>query len=772
MSGIIRGYTYDIFISYRQKDNKYDGWVTEFVKHLKGELESTFKEEINVYFDLNSHDGLPETRDDASHKEKLKCLIFIPVISRTYCDPRSFAWEHEFRTFIEQASKDQFGLKVRLPNGNIANRVLPVRIHDLDIADTKLCESLLGGVLRGVEFIYKSPGVNRPLRFKEESPGDNLNKTFYRDQINKVSLAVKEIILGLQMGTDLAVENKVTIDEQTEESSVEDRRLEVKEYPKPAGHKLQSGLGIAMLLVIIATIAYPKIFNRKGLKNPEYSVDRISVAVMPFQNMTNDTVWNAWQEGIQDNLITYLSNYSDNLEVRQTESINIHFRNKGINNYSFTPSEASSVSQRLNTGVFLYGAIKKAGSTIRISAQLFDSDSEEIIGAFQLEDTSGVEILSIIDSLSVLIRDFLVISVLTKDMDQGFDPFISTGSSEAYRDHIYGFRAFFYKGDYNSARKWFLRALDNDSNSVIAQVMISYTYGGEEMYNEAKKWSLKAYINRDRATLRQIPFIDLNYATYFETPEEEINYVKQLLELNNQFPYFYFRLGLSQNTLFQYAEAITCFERSLAIYKKWNLKPGWIQYYSHLGYAYHKSGQYKKEKKLYKKAEHDFPDDPFLIHRQAVLAFNDGDSVAADKFTDRYLSVRKNNLAPAAMILSGLADIYSEAGKLDKAEFNYRKSLSLEPENQLIMSTLAYFLIDKDRNVIEGLELADSSLKISPDNFDFLHTKGWGLYKKGKFQEAFELLQKSWDLRMKNAVYDHTSYLHLQQAKKAISAQN
>src|SRR5664280_20107 len=116
MSGIIQGYTYDIFISYRQKDNKYDGWVTEFVDNLKRELEATFKEDVSVYFDNNPHDGLLETHDvDASLKEKLKCLIFIPIISRTYCDPKSFAWEHEFKAFIEQASNDQFGLKVKLP---------------------------------------------------------------------------------------------------------------------------------------------------------------------------------------------------------------------------------------------------------------------------------------------------------------------------------------------------------------------------------------------------------------------------------------------------------------------------------------------------------------------------------------------------------------------------------------------------------------------------------------------------------------------------------
>jgi eukaryotic-like serine/threonine-protein kinase len=200
MSSIIEGYAYDIFISYRQKDNKYDGWVTEFVDNLKRELESAFKEDVSVYFDVNPQDGLLETHDvDASLKKKLSCLIFIPIISRTYCDPKAYAWEHEFKAFIEQASQDQFGLRITLQYGNVANRVLPVRINDLDISDIKICESILGGVVRGVDFIYKSAGVNRPLRSKEDNPHDNLNHTIYRDQINKVALAVKDIIESMKV---------------------------------------------------------------------------------------------------------------------------------------------------------------------------------------------------------------------------------------------------------------------------------------------------------------------------------------------------------------------------------------------------------------------------------------------------------------------------------------------------------------------------------------------------------------------------------------------
>jgi hypothetical protein len=45
MSSLISGFEYEIFISYRQKDNKHDGWVTEFVNNLKGELVTS----INYY---------------------------------------------------------------------------------------------------------------------------------------------------------------------------------------------------------------------------------------------------------------------------------------------------------------------------------------------------------------------------------------------------------------------------------------------------------------------------------------------------------------------------------------------------------------------------------------------------------------------------------------------------------------------------------------------------------------------------------------------------
>ncbi|MDZ4714177.1 MAG: hypothetical protein SH819_01800 [Cytophagales bacterium] len=197
MPSIIQGYECDIFISYRHNDNR-SGWVTEFVKALQEELAATIKEPVSVYFDTNPHDGLLETHHVAKSLEgKLKCLILIPIISQTYCDSKSFAWENEFLMFNKMSKEDKFGRDIRVDSGNVVSRILPIKIHDLDAGDLVLLENELEGALRSIEFIYRTAGVNRPLT-PSDNPEKNLNKTFYRDQINKVANGVKEILMGLK----------------------------------------------------------------------------------------------------------------------------------------------------------------------------------------------------------------------------------------------------------------------------------------------------------------------------------------------------------------------------------------------------------------------------------------------------------------------------------------------------------------------------------------------------------------------------------------------
>ena len=254
---------------------------------------------------------LLETHDvDASLKEKLKCLVFIPIISRTYCDPKSFAWEHEFKAFVELASKDKFGLKVKLPNGNVASRVLPVRIHDLDKTDIKLCESVLGGAVRGIDFIYKEPGVNKPIT-QRDNEEKNINKTSYRNQINKVALAIKEIILALKgEPIDYGIEQEKVV------STFEKQVLQEK-----------------------------------------------SIIVLPFENISPDPDQEYFSDGLTEEIITDLSNVHELLVISRSSAMTF----KG------TKQTIPEIAKVVNVRYVLEGSVRKSGNNLRINAQLIDS---------------------------------------------------------------------------------------------------------------------------------------------------------------------------------------------------------------------------------------------------------------------------------------------------------------------------------------------------------------------------------------------------------------
>jgi len=63
--------------------------------------------------------------------------------------------------------------------------------------------------------------------------------------------------------------------------------------------------------------------------------------------------------------------------------------------------------------------------------------------------------------------------------------------------------------------------------------------------------------------------------------------------------------------------------------------------------------------------------------------------------------------------------MYFEASYFDKSEQYLRQALSYEPNNPDRLNSLAWLLVDKDRNVHEGLELVDKALKLIPDSWQY-----------------------------------------------------
>jgi TolB-like protein len=468
MASLIPGYKYDIFISYRQKDNKYDNWVTGFVDNLKGELESTFKEEVSLYFDINPHDGLLETHDvDESLKDKLKCLIFIPVVSRTYCDPKSFAWEHEFKAFIEQASQDKFGLKVKLPNGNVANRVLPVRIHDLDSDDMKLCESVLGGVLRGVEFIYKEPGVDRPLT-PDDDERKNLHNTKYRNQVNKVALAIKEIITAL-------------IKQSQHTGEILKGDFEFKPAPKTnLKRKIITASVLILVLIVAGYFFIPKLFK------PSAQVEK-SIAILPFRLLSDEPDKQYLADGMMDAILLHLQKFKDLRVISRTS----------VEQYRGTTKTIHLIGQELGVEYLLEGSFQKSGDNVRLIVQLIRASEESHAWANEY-NRNWKDIFSVESEVAQAIAGEL--HTIITPQEKLLIEKIPTSNLAAYDAFLKGH--FFYEkidsGENRKAIYWFQESIKLDSTFTLPWTYLSMCYwrlaftADAPEFKEAKRTAEKA----------------------------------------------------------------------------------------------------------------------------------------------------------------------------------------------------------------------------------------------------------------------------------------
>ena len=784
MASLFPGYEYDIFISYRQKDNKGNRWVSEFVEVLKTELESTFKEEISVYFDFNPHDGLLETHDvNASLKEKLKCLVFIPIISRTYCDPKSFAWEHEFKAFIEQASQDQYGLMIKLPSGNVASRVLPVRIHDLESEDIKLCESVLGGYLRGVEFIYKEPGVNKPLT-AEDDEKRNLNKTKYRIQINKTANALKEIISGMMAGA-IVTGKESSAGQMPWEEARKEKKIEIKE--KPAGIKrlriLSGVFSVLILAALIGVYFYPKFFKRDELKRLIASGEKVTLAVFPFQNMTADETLNIWQDAIQMNLINDLTNRGG-LIVRQQETINGILQPQGKLEYAtLSAGSAALISKKLNAEIFIYGSIQKSTSQIRLNANLVETATRDILKSIEITGPAGGGLsFSILDSLRKKVTDFLILSKLIRQF--GSDGVLytnvmnpGTNSEEAYRCYILGKKSFL-KGDYTMAREWYRKAIKADSNYFDPSFELAWAYDSQGFRDSCIQLVISNYGKIDKWSGSQVAQLKLraNYNSYFGPPEKTIQLLEQVVELDEQATYMRGWLGETYEEAGQWDKASAQYERILEIYRSWGeqyLKN--LPIYNGLAMCYLSTYQIKKLKRLLKEADHYCPDLESIPLTKVFIAFTEKDTATAIRYHNKYLAIinSKYHLSRVDSILyRGYWCLY--CGKNDSAEIYWRKGCGIDPGNPEMLSHLLILLEKKNPEDFDFEDyslIIDKLLNLTADKltyYNYLDRKGMTYYKKGRTKEALEILQRTWN----EAPYKLYAYKsHLDEVKKAIAGQ-
>jgi adenylate cyclase len=165
--------------------------------------------------------------------------------------------------------------------------------------------------------------------------------------------------------------------------------------------------------------------------------DKPSIAILPFTNMSGDPEQEYFSDGIAEDIITDLSKITNLFVVGRNTS----FTYKGMS------LQLQKVAQDLGVKFLLEGSVRKAGQTVRVTAQLIDGPSGGHLWA-ERYDRDLTDIFAIQDQITKAIVDQLKVRLFPEEMQAiGQAP---TGNVEAYTYYLRG-RQYFH-----NSTKWFL----------------------------------------------------------------------------------------------------------------------------------------------------------------------------------------------------------------------------------------------------------------------------------------------------------------------------
>lgn len=370
--------------------------------------------------------------------------------------------------------------------------------------------------------------------------------------------------------------------------------------PVPNKRKLKAtDFIIAILFAVVIILLYPKIFRADKFEDVRNEDGRISVSVMPFENLSGDSVYNVWKEGFQNLLISNLSN-SEELQVRQYQTMSTLLNQRNNSNQAtLSPSFAREIALDLETSIFIVGKILKAGKMVRVNAQLVNAETEEIYKTYQVDWNAEDDVFLMADSLSGMIRNHLEIKNLSEEYNApGVNESAFTSNAEAFQYYINGWDAM-GRLDLDACSEWSRKAIEADSGFIEAYILLSFSYVAGGNFKQSKYWCNAAYEYRKDLPFRGQLYLDHLYAYNFQDPREEVKLCKQILEIDNMNTIYWHLLGDAYYKLNLYPEATAAFEKTLEIHEKWNSGFGIPYLYLWMGKALHQLGNHERENEVY-----------------------------------------------------------------------------------------------------------------------------------------------------------------------------
>jgi adenylate cyclase len=188
-----------------------------------------------------------------------------------------------------------------------------------------------------------------------------------------------------------------------------------------------------------------------GKARASIAVDKPSIAVLPFTNMSGDTEQEYFSDGITEDIITDLSKISALFVVgRHTSFV-----------YKGKSENLEQIAKELGVRFLLEGSVRKVGNRVRITGQLIDGTTGGHLWA-ERYDRDLTDIFAIQDEITRTIVDQLKVQLMPAENEAIGQP--PTASIEAYTCYLHG-RQFFHNGTKNFlrlAQQMFVRATELD----------------------------------------------------------------------------------------------------------------------------------------------------------------------------------------------------------------------------------------------------------------------------------------------------------------------
>src|SRR6478672_3236085 len=180
----------------------------------------------------------------------------------------------------------------------------------------------------------------------------------------------------------------------------------------------------AALLVLAAIVAGIAMFSRYRVRSTLPAPEK-SVAVLPFENLSEDKANAYFAEGIQDEIVTRLAKIEDLKVISRTST----------QQYQSKPGNLSEIAKQLGVANILEGSVQKAADQVRVNVQLIRVAGDSHLWA-DTYDRKLVDIVAVESEMAKAIADALQ-AKLTGGEQQALAA-KPTNNSEAYDAYLRG----------------------------------------------------------------------------------------------------------------------------------------------------------------------------------------------------------------------------------------------------------------------------------------------------------------------------------------------